>query len=91
MMPIHKVKGGWQWGNHGKVYKDRAGAEKQVAAAHANGYRGDAVDKLLSPFVGDALLNGGFDFPMSGDGTADQDIVPEDIFLEDGLDGLMGD
>lgn len=41
-MPIHKVDGGFQWGNHGKVYHSRAGAEKQAAAAYANGYRGDA-------------------------------------------------
>jgi 8-oxo-dGTP pyrophosphatase MutT (NUDIX family) len=40
-MPIHKVSGGWQWGEHGKVYPNRAGAEKQAEAAHANGYTGD--------------------------------------------------
>lgn len=40
-MPIHKTKsGGWQWGTHGKVYKTRAGAARQAAAAHANGYKG---------------------------------------------------
>ena len=38
-MPIHKVPGGWQWGNDGKVYPTRAGAEKQAAAAYANGYK----------------------------------------------------
>jgi hypothetical protein len=38
-MPIHKVKGGWQWGTHGKVYPTRAGAEKQAEAAYANGYK----------------------------------------------------
>lgn len=38
-MPIHKVKGGWQWGNHGKVYATRAGAVKQAQAAHASGYQ----------------------------------------------------
>ena len=37
-MPVHKVKGGWQWGNHGKVYKDKASAERQGRAAHAHGY-----------------------------------------------------
>lgn len=40
-MPIHRTEGGWQWGNHGHVYPTRAGAEKQAAAAHANGYEGD--------------------------------------------------
>ena len=39
-MPIHKVKGGYKWGAHGKVYKSRAGAEKQARAAFANGYTG---------------------------------------------------
>lgn len=41
-MPIKKVEGGgYRWGKHGKVYKDRKGAEKQAAAAYANGYKGD--------------------------------------------------
>ena len=38
-MPIRKVKGGYKWGNHGKVYPTRAGAARQAAAAHANGYK----------------------------------------------------
>ena len=38
-MPIRKVKGGWRWGAHGKVYKTRAGAERQAKAAYAHGYR----------------------------------------------------
>jgi hypothetical protein len=41
-MPIHREKGGYQWGNHGKVYPTKAGAEKQAAAAHANGWAGDS-------------------------------------------------
>ncbi|MCK7435896.1 hypothetical protein [Enterobacter bugandensis] len=40
-MPIHKVKGGYKWGGHGKTYPTRAQAEKQAAAAYANGYKGD--------------------------------------------------
>ena len=32
---------GYQWGNHGKCYADRADAENQAEAAHANGYTGD--------------------------------------------------
>jgi len=40
-MPIRKVKGGYKWGGHGKVYKSRKGAEKQAAAAHASGYKSD--------------------------------------------------
>lgn len=39
-MPIRKVKGGWRWGEHGKIYKTRAGAEKQAKAAYAHGYKG---------------------------------------------------
>ena len=39
-MPVHKVKGGWKWGNHGKVYPTKAQAEKQARAAYAAGYRG---------------------------------------------------
>jgi hypothetical protein len=37
-MPIRKVDGGYKWGNHGKVYKNRKDAEKQAEAAYANGY-----------------------------------------------------
>jgi hypothetical protein len=45
-MPIKQCKlpdggDGWQWGDAGKRYADRADAEKQAAAAHANGYTGD--------------------------------------------------
>lgn len=39
-MPIRKVKGGYKWGGHGKVYKSRKKAAKQAAAAYANGYKG---------------------------------------------------
>ena len=42
-MPIHKAmrdgKQGWQWGNSGKVYKNRADAVRQAQAAHAAGYK----------------------------------------------------
>ena len=46
-MPIHKEGSGEQWGNHGKVYHGpnaKEKAEKQAAAAHAHGYRGDEGD-----------------------------------------------
>jgi SPP1 gp7 family putative phage head morphogenesis protein len=42
-MPVHKVRGGYKWGKHGKVYKTRAGAERQARAIYANGWRGDSV------------------------------------------------
>lgn len=38
-MPIRKVSGGYRWGSSGKVYKTRAGAERQAAAAYASGYK----------------------------------------------------
>lgn len=38
-MPIHKVAGGWRWGDHGKVYANREDAVKQAQAAYAAGYR----------------------------------------------------
>jgi len=38
-MPIRKVPGGYKWGSSGKVYKTRAGAERQAAAAYASGYK----------------------------------------------------
>lgn len=45
-MPVRKVPGGYQWGNHGKVYPDKVSAEKQGQAAYANGYKekSDAAD-----------------------------------------------
>lgn len=45
-MPVHKVKGGYKWGQHGHVYKTRSGAERQARAAYANGYRGDGASRL---------------------------------------------
>ena len=48
-MPIHKVtkngKTGYQYGTHGKVYKDRADAVKQAQAIHASGFREPAMKK----------------------------------------------
>ncbi len=35
-MPIHKTNGGWQWGTHGKVYKTKAGAQRQMRAIFAS-------------------------------------------------------
>lgn len=45
-MPIESCKlpngkDGFRWGQHGTCYADRADAERQAAAAHANGYVGD--------------------------------------------------
>ena len=38
-MPVHKVNGGYQWGNTGKVYPTREQAEQQARAIYASGYR----------------------------------------------------
>lgn len=41
-MPIRKVKGGYQWGKSGKIYKGKGAkqkAAKQARAAYANGYK----------------------------------------------------
>ena len=38
-MPIHKVKSGYKWGSHGKVYKTRKGAVRQARAVYAGGYK----------------------------------------------------
>jgi hypothetical protein len=38
-MPIRKVKGGYKWGNKGKVYKTKAKAARQAQAAYASGYK----------------------------------------------------
>jgi len=39
LMPVRKVKGGYKWGQHGKVYKTKAGAQRQARAAYASGYK----------------------------------------------------
>lgn len=46
MMPIRSCTlpsggPGFKWGDHGTCYRDRADAERQAEAAHANGYAGD--------------------------------------------------
>lgn len=35
-MPIKRVSGGYKFGNSGKVYKNRAGALRQMRAIKAN-------------------------------------------------------
>jgi hypothetical protein len=54
-MPIHKVKGGWKWGKHGKVYRSRKKAAKQAAAAYAHGYKEDLGDLVAEAH---AILEG---------------------------------
>lgn len=38
-MPIKKVKGGYRWGEHGKVYPTKEQAQNQARAAYASGYK----------------------------------------------------
>ena len=38
-MPVHKVKEGYQFGAHGKVYPTKAQAEKQARAIYASDYK----------------------------------------------------
>ena len=37
-MPVRKVKGGYQWGQTGKVYPTREQAERQGRAIERSGY-----------------------------------------------------
>lgn len=55
-MPIHRVKGGYKWGNHGHVYPTKKGAEKQEAAIYANGYKGDAQDGEVEPGTAEDIV-----------------------------------
>jgi len=38
-MPVKRVKGGYRWGQSGKIYKTRAQAERQGRAVKASGYK----------------------------------------------------
>jgi len=38
-MPTRKVKGGYKWGKHGKVFPTKAQADAQGRAAHVSGFR----------------------------------------------------
>lgn len=39
IMPVQKTKGGYRWGQSGKVYPTKAQAEAQGRAIYASGYR----------------------------------------------------
>ena len=44
-MPVRKVRGGYRWGNSGKVYPTEAQAQRQGRAIYASGYQdGGIVD-----------------------------------------------
>src|SRR5579859_521513 len=40
-MPVHAVPGGWRWGKSGKVFKTKAGAERQARAIYSSGWTED--------------------------------------------------
>ena len=44
-MPVRKVKGGYKWGDSGKVYPTRAEAERQGRAIYASGYKKEPKGK----------------------------------------------
>jgi hypothetical protein len=50
-MPIHRVSGGYKWGGKGHTYASRKGAEKQAAAAYANGYTGKSMADKINIFL----------------------------------------
>ena len=75
-MPIRKVSGGYKWGSSGKVYKTRAGAERQAAAAYASGYKG-ADKKAAGGFV------------STGNDTADLAIIRGAKNIDDGGVSMM--
>ena len=39
LMPVRKVKGGWQWSKNGKIFKTKKAALRQARAAYASGYK----------------------------------------------------
>lgn len=44
-MPTHRVKNGYQWGRHGKVYPTKAQADKQGQAIYASGWNENKIDE----------------------------------------------
>ena len=46
-MPVHKVKGGYQWGKSGKIYPTKSQAEEQGRAIYAAGYKQRKSKKSL--------------------------------------------
>lgn len=55
---------GYKWGESGKCYPDRKSAERQAAAAHANGYTGS--DNMTVISVKDAIEVGDRSFTVDG-------------------------
>lgn len=55
-MPTHKVKGGYKWGKHGKVYPTKPQADKQGQAIYASGWR-ESIDNTISSVLNEVIKN----------------------------------
>ena len=53
-MPTHKVKGGYRWGKHGKVYPTKAQADKQGQAIYASGWK-ESVDNVVTKVLTEVI------------------------------------
>jgi len=76
-MPIRQVNGGYKWGESGKVYPNRAGAERQAQAAYASGYKGYQNGGIASipRYQEGGLWNTGYGSnPIGGGGADDSGI-----------------
>ena len=59
-MPIHKVSGGWKWGQTGKVYTRREDAVKQQRAIYASGWREkNPIEPRICPHCGAKIYTPG--------------------------------
>ena len=60
-MPTHKVKGGYRWGKHGKVYPTKKQADKQGQAIYASGWRksvnNNSIGKVLNEVIEEFIKN----------------------------------
>ena len=60
-MPVRKVKGGYRWGNSGKVYPTKAQAARQGRAIHASGYADGGIASLGNETAEKPASNGIYD------------------------------
>ena len=54
-MPTHKVKGGYRWGKHGKVYPTKKQADKQGQAIYASGWRESVDEDMIGRVLKEVL------------------------------------